>query len=153
MREITGRCLCGDISYRAGGAMVFVACQCRDCRYVSGGAAANVLLAPTEQFAVLTGADLVQGYAVEAESGRKVTREFCSRCGTPLFERLEMLEPHSLLIKVGTVDDQSDLRTEATVWAKSAPAWAAIDERAPAFEDNPPDEFIGQALAAKSSGA
>ena len=151
MSEITGRCLCGKISYSAKGAMVFVACQCRDCRYVSGGAAANVLLAPTEQFTLSSGGDLVQGYTVEADSGRKVTREFCSRCGTPMFERLEMLEPHSMLIKVGTVDDQSELRAEATAWTKSAPAWARIDEHTPSFDENPPDEFIGQALAAKSA--
>ena len=150
MSEVTGRCLCGKVSYSAGGATVFVACHCRDCRYVSGGAAANVLVAQTSHFVLESGADLVQGYTVEADSGHKVTREFCKCCGTPLFERLEILEPHSMLIKVGTVDNQDNLKAEATAWTKSAPAWAKIDEQTKRFDENPADEFIGQLLASKA---
>lgn len=151
MSEMTGHCLCGNVSYRAAGPTAFVACHCRDCRYVSGGAAAHVLIAQTSHFEVLSGADLVHGYTVTADSGRKVTREFCKCCGTPLFERLEILEPHALLIKVGTVDNQDHLGTEVTAWTKSAPAWAKIDERTKTFEGNPAEEFIGQLLASKTA--
>ena len=150
MTEFTGRCLCGKISYRAKGPTAFVACHCRDCRYTSGGAPANILVVQQEAFELLTGADLVQGFTVEAESGHKVTREFCKSCGTPLFEKLEILEPDAMLVKVGTVDQQEDLRVEATAWTKSAPAWAHIDTHARTFDENPADEFIGQLLQSKA---
>lgn len=149
MSDITGRCLCGKISYRAKGPTVFVACHCRDCRYVSGGAPANILVTQTSDFALLSGAELVQDYTAEADSGHKVTRQFCASCGTPLFERLEILEPDAMLIKVGTVDEQDGLKPEATAWTKSAPAWARIDEHTELFEGNPADEFVGQLLASK----
>lgn len=129
---------------------MFVACHCRDCRYASGGAPANILVAQTSGFALLSGADLLRGYTVEADSGRKVTREFCAACGTPMFERLDILEPGAMLIKVGTVDDQDGLKLEATAWTKSAPAWASIDAHTELFEGNPADEFVGQLLAAKA---
>ena len=150
MSEITGRCLCGGVSYQAKGPTVFVACHCRDCRYVSGGAPASILVAQTNGFALLSGADLIQSYTVAGESGHKVMREFCRSCGTPLFERLEILEPDAMLIKVGTVDNQDDLKVEATAWTKSAPAWATIDEHTELFEGNPADEFVGQLLASKA---
>lgn len=149
MSEFTGRCLCGKISYRAEGPTVFVACHCRDCRYVSGGAPANILVTQTSGFALLSGADFLQAHSVKGESGNEVTREFCGCCGTPLFERLELLEPDAMLIKVGTVDNQDGLKPEAIAWTKSAPAWAQIDEHAELFEGNPADEFVGQLLASK----
>lgn len=150
MTEFTGKCLCGKISYRAKGPTAFVACHCRDCRYTSGGAPANVLVVEKDGFQLLTGAELVESYSVQAASGRQVAREFCKSCGTPLFEKLDLLEPHAMLIKVGTVDDQDRLTVEATAWAKSAPAWARIDPEAKSFEDNPADDYIGQILQSKA---
>lgn len=150
MDEIVGRCLCGAVEYSAAEPGVFVTCYCRDCRYASGGAPANVLLVQQAGFKLRQGAANLQEYKSTADSGHGVTREFCGNCGTPMFERLEILEPQAMLIRVGTVDAQQDLKPEVTVWTKSIPAWEKLQDTTVHFEANPDDEEMARRLAGKS---
>ena len=59
-----------------------------------------------------------------------------------MFEVLS-LEPNIRLIKVGTLDDSSELKIDATVWTVSAQPWAHIDRTTQLFDRNPtPDPNI-----------
>src|SRR5262245_36182382 len=46
----------------------------------------------------------VRAYTKRADSGRKITREFCPICGSGINNRLEMV-PGLVVIKGGTLDD------------------------------------------------
>lgn len=128
-----GRCFCGDVRYRVSAEPIsFVVCHCRDCQYASGGGPACVVVVPKEALTI----DNVNGvadYQSVADSGRKVTRHFCSKCGTPMFETLEA-DPSIRLVKSGTMDDASWLEVDATVYTQSAQPWAHIDDSTELFE-------------------
>ena len=132
-----GGCFCRKIRYEVTAASTrFVVCHCRDCQYASGGAPAHVLVVPREGLKVLSGEDMLRSFESTADSGNTVTRQFCSNCGTPMFEVLE-LEPDIRLVKVGTLDDPGGLKIDATVWTVSAQPWAHIDRTTQLFERNP----------------
>lgn len=72
-----------------------------------------------------------------AESGSIATREFCGRCGAPLFAsssaRLEFIG-----IKAASLDDPNWFRAEADVWIGSAQPWDCLDPAIPKFQKNRP---------------
>jgi hypothetical protein len=136
-RTFLGGCFCRAVRYKVTAASTpFVVCHCRDCQYASGGAPAHVLVVPREGLELSSGEDSLRSFKTVAESGHAVTRQFCSICGTPMFEILE-LEPDIRLVKVGTLDDASGLKIDATAWTVSAQPWAHIDQTTQLFERNP----------------
>jgi hypothetical protein len=82
----------------------------------------------------------VKGYTTIADSGRKITREFCPNCGAPLFTRAEKL-PDSVFLKAGSLDEPELVKPNCQTWTKRAVPWAYIDEKLPCFpEGRPPQE-------------
>jgi hypothetical protein len=127
--------MCGAVRYEVTAEpLAFVQCYCRECQYVSGGAAANVLVVPPGSIKISRGT--VKGFTSRTDKGNTVTRQFCPECGTPMFS-----EPSAVpvgVVKAGTLDDRSWLKPSMTLWTKSAPPWAHIDPKIPAFEKDPP---------------
>jgi hypothetical protein len=144
--KLSGRCFCGGVRFElAKKPSLFVACYCRDCQYASGGAPANVLVVTKGELDIHTGAELLSSYACVADSGRKVTRQFCKVCGTPMFEILE-LDPNMRLVKIGTLDDQSGLSVDASVWTHSAQPWVETEARAERFTHDVPMHLVEKAM-------
>ena len=136
-RVFSGGCFCRAVRFTVTApATPFVVCHCRDCQYASGGAPANVLVVPRDGLEVVSGSDALRSFKTVADSGHEVTRQFCSVCGTPMFEVLE-LEPDIRLVKVGSLDDASGLQVDATAWTVSAQPWAHVDRTTVLFERNP----------------
>lgn len=136
-----GGCFCRTVRYRVtADAAPFVVCHCRDCQFVSGGAPAHILVVPRDAIELLSGESALSSFASVSDSGHLITRQFCSVCGTPTFEILE-LEPDIRLVKVGTLDDATGLKVDATVWTISAQPWAYIDRSTQLFERNPPPQL------------
>ncbi|MGI3899293.1 MAG: GFA family protein [Janthinobacterium lividum] len=131
-----GRCFCRGITFRLSAEPIsFVVCHCRDCQYASGGSPACVLVVPATGLDILDGKSLVADYRSMADSGRAVTRHFCSRCGTPMFETLEA-DPTIRLVKAGTLDEPGGLKVDATAWTDSAQPWAMIDPETEQFRQD-----------------
>jgi hypothetical protein len=85
------------------------------------------MIAPTE---ALSFSGEVSEYSKTADSGNRVTRQFCPKCGTHLFA-LSSARPHLRVIRVSNLDDPSSVQPSANIWADSAPAWACLN---PALE-------------------
>lgn len=147
MSDLSGRCFCGAVRYSATPSKrLFVACHCRDCQYASGGAPANVVVVPRSHFTLEAGGDTLGAFTCIADSGRQVTRKFCLTCGTPMFEDLEAV-PEFILVKAGTVDDQSGLSTDAAVWTASAQPWSEISDHYPSFPGEIPQSVVAAAFS------
>ena len=129
---ITGGCLCGEIRYecRAEPVVSFI-CHCTDCQKFTGSVFAADLFFPRESFRILSGAPTK--FAVTAESGKKVEREFCSKCGASLFEVLEKL-PDLIAVTAGSLDDKSVFKPARHIWTKSQVAAIQVNDDLPKFE-------------------
>ena len=132
---ITGGCLCGAVRFRATeGPIAARICWCRDCQKLGAGGPA---VSAAFKTASVTIAGALSDYASTADSGNKMHRRFCSKCGSHLFSEAEV-RPHLIFIRVGALDDPTVAKPGATIWTDSAPSWASIDPNLPNFKKQPP---------------
>jgi hypothetical protein len=133
--EITGGCLCGAVRYRSAAHPITTrVCWCRLCQYLGAGSGTVNVCFPSEGFTV-EGA--TTDHRSVADSGSVMHRQFCPRCGTPLFSSAES-RPHLIFVRAGTLDDPEAARPAMTIWTAAAPTWAAIDTRIPSLAGQPP---------------
>lgn len=135
MQNMTGGCLCGSVRYQANAKPVMTrACWCRTCQYLASGSATVNMVIATDAVAI-TGE--LSNFESTADSGNKMHRKFCPKCGVHLFSQAEV-RPHILIVRAGTLDEPKDVKIDALIWTSSAPAWAHLDPDIPQFEKQPP---------------
>jgi hypothetical protein len=133
--SISGSCLCKAVRYTVEAEPATVrACWCRVCQYI--GAGSGTMNAAFSKSAVSIEGE-TRDYVSVADSGAVMHRRFCPNCGTHLFSEAEP-RPHLIIVRVGTLDDPEKVRPKATIWTRSAPSWACIDESLPRFEGPQP---------------
>jgi hypothetical protein len=133
--ERTGGCACGAIRFKITGPLMGVGvCHCTDCQKASGGSPNYVALAPKTAFEVTRGEAKV--YVSKGDSGEDVGRAFCPNCGSPLWS----LPPNAPFtpVKLGALDDSSDLTPSLHLYTASAPPWHLMHDGLPAFPKMPP---------------
>jgi len=137
MTERTGRCLCGQVSFRIKAEPLAARiCWCRDCQRIASNGTANAMF--PSQAIEITGSP--SEYTRIAASGNQVRRRFCAHCGSQLFADSSG-RPGLTVVRIGTLDDPSSIRPTANIWRTSAPAWACLDaalERVAAQPTPPP---------------
>jgi hypothetical protein len=134
--ERLGGCACGAVRFRIGAPIYGVAaCYCRTCQYSTGGGPNYVVLAPRNAFQVIQGEP--RRHRVQAESGNAIARAFCAECGTPLWSETTDGAPW-MPVKVGALDDPSDLQVTSAVFVSEAQPWHQMHAGARAFEKMPP---------------
>ena len=79
----------------------------------------------------------LRDYTSSADSGNRMHRQFCERCGTPVTSVSEA-RPHLTILRAGTLDDRELARPSLTIWTESAPSWACIDAALPTTPRQPP---------------
>src|SRR6266576_2972486 len=128
-RPITGRCLCGGVTYTADAEPVVQAvCHCTDCQRQTSSPFSVVVAVPRDGFAVE--GDTLSSFTTTGEDhGGDTARNFCSACGSPLFS-VSPSAPQLILIKAGSLDDSSWLEPGLEVWTRSAQPWAPHFENA-----------------------
>ncbi|MHC4742495.1 MAG: GFA family protein [Planctomycetota bacterium] len=132
---LKGGCLCGAVQYQwTGESPTASYCHCDDCRKATGG---PYTVGVGVDVAGLTVAGEIAGYTKTADSGKLITREFCPKCGSPLFTRSE-LHPDKLWIKGGSLDTPELIKMTHQSWIDHAVSWAYIDKNLPAHKDNGP---------------
>lgn len=135
-REMTGRCLCGGVTYRIESEPFAQAvCHCKDCQRQAGSAFSVVVGVPRDAF-VVEGDTLASFDTIGAVHGTPTHRHFCSRCGSPIFSAVDA-QPDVVYVKAGTLDDTSWLEPNAEVFTRSALPWAPRLENAARFETMP----------------
>src|SRR5271166_3149471 len=82
--QITGRCLCGSVTYRAEAEPLLQAvCHCTDCQRQSGTAFSVVVGVPRAALTV-EGSTLASFTTTGEDHGTDTQRRFCSACGSPI---------------------------------------------------------------------
>jgi hypothetical protein len=133
--EITGRCYCGALRYRASGESLFSGqCHCRECQYITGGHPNVVVGMPEAGFAYVAGTPKA---FQRGDLENPVTREFCPQCGTHILSRAPGL-PGAVLIKVGTFDDPSLFTgPQMVIYTIDKQRFHTVPDGVPAFERVP----------------
>ncbi len=131
---LRGGCLCGAVRYECPGPLGEASyCHCDDCKRATGGPYTVGVLTPAATLRIVSGQ--VKSYTSIADSGRKITRQFCPECGAPLFTRAEKC-PDLVFIKAGSLDEPQHVKPTCQIWTKCAVPWAYIDETLPRFPES-----------------
>lgn len=121
----TGRCLCGNVRYRAAGKpMAMTLCQCTHCQRVTGSAVAAYSVYPKDAVTVEQGE--LKTYDDKGE-GMTVSRSFCPDCGSPVLAVPERA-PKICIVYAGTLDDRSDFNPTVCGWCDSGQPWLTLPD-------------------------
>ncbi len=129
MMDITGRCYCGQVAYKAHGpGFMKFECYCRECRYISGGGPVMGMAVMNEGFEITKGE--VKSFTRDDVEGA-VTRQFCPNCGTHMITRAPGF-PQGVIIKIGSLDDESQFDgAEMAAFACDARPWHRLPDHIP----------------------
>lgn len=135
-RPITGRCLCGNITYSVDAEPVWQGiCHCSNCQRQTASAFSMVVGVPSDALTVQ--GDTLGSFKTASEGYQSTTeRRFCSACGSPIFSVIESM-PGLAFVKAGTIDDISWFEPTAEIWAESAQPWAPHFEGVARYERIP----------------
>jgi hypothetical protein len=135
-RPITGRCLCGAVTYSADAEPVAQGvCHCTDCQRQTGNPFSVVVAVPRAALNV-EGSPLASFATTGEDHGEDTERNFCSACGSPVFSIAAVL-PELAFIKAGSLDDASWLEPALEAWTSSAQPWSPHFEHAARIERGP----------------
>lgn len=128
MPKLSGKCLCGNISFSADTEITRAAnCHCVDCR-ASTGAAYATLVTVDEAAVHITGAPKI--YKHKADSGADIEKHFCPDCGSQLFGR-NSNRPNSLSIRAGVLDQTEEVKPAFNVFLDSKIESTPVDPALP----------------------
>lgn len=135
-RPITGRCLCGAVSYSVDAEPVWQGvCYCSNCQRQTASAFSIIVGVPSR--ALVVQGDAIASFETASEGYESTTRrQFCSGCGSPLFSTIESM-PDLAFLKGGTIDDPSWFEPTVEIWTRSAQPWAPHFENARRYERIP----------------
>jgi hypothetical protein len=134
MVEMTGRCLCGKVSYAANADPVFVGvCHCTHCQKQTGTAFSVLVGIPKPAMSIQ---GQVRTFHDTGDSGLPVERNFCPECGSPIFSDVAVM-PGITFIKAGTLDDTTWLDPNVHVYCDSAERWMPIPQSTQRFAKMP----------------
>lgn len=116
---ITGRCLCGDVTYTIN-AEPFgaVSCHCKDCQRLHG--IYNPMAVVDKDKVTITPEDAVGWY----DSSEEKARGFCKKCGAALF--MIQKQGPKILISVGSLDDTSGMKNVKNIFTEEAGEYYAM---------------------------
>jgi hypothetical protein len=131
MGKLDGSCLCGKITYSCDAEPLANAiCHCTECQRQTGTSFSIIVAVPTDALKV-EGDSLSSFTTVGTDSGSKVSRQFCSECGSPIVSLSEGT-PELAFIKAGTLNDTSWFEPQMQVWCDSAQPWVPVTNLADA---------------------
>ncbi|MGH2903255.1 MAG: GFA family protein [Solirubrobacteraceae bacterium] len=132
---ITGRCLCGGVTYSVDAEPVWQGvCHCSNCQRQTASAFSTVVGVPSR---ALTVKGTLASFKTASEGFQSTTeRRFCSTCGSPIYSTIESM-PEVAFLKAGTIDDISWFLPTVEIWTSSAQPWAPHFEGATRYERIP----------------
>jgi hypothetical protein len=140
---VTGGCQCGQVRYRITAPLANAyTCHCTECQKQSASAfsmAIPIALADLE----LTG----ETAAIErpTDSGAVTTCTFCPACGSRLYHQ-NTRSPGRASLKVGCLDDTSQIRPVCHLWVSKKQPWVVLDPELPAYDTQPTDLAAWRAM-------
>ena len=132
---LTGGCLCGNVRYAIHGAPRFVAqCFCRDCQKATGTGHTTIVGVEAGNLTV-TGVPTV--FTSLGDTGGRVNRHFCGRCGSRLFTSGD-LPGEVRMIQAGTLDRPDQVSPTTAIYLKDRIPWDTVDPSLVPFQAMPP---------------
>ena len=129
-----GQCLCGAVQYAITGSLGEVRyCHCLRCRQANGTAFSTNARIPEAQFEMITGEDALTSY----EMGPGIRRYFCSKCGSPVFVKIDR-DPGFIRPRIGGLTGEVDVSIAAHVWTSSPADWHERTAHLPQFDEAKP---------------
>lgn len=130
--QLSGKCLCGAVSYTSVLPSAFMGkCYCTDCSNESGTGHITTIAVPD---AGMTVTGTMTEYTKMSDSGHRLTKYFCTVCGSTLFTRPEKLAG-LVVIRAGTLDDRSIIEPQLQMYVSRAPAWDRPDDAVKSFPE------------------
>ena len=134
MPKLSGKCLCGKISYSADTEIKMMAnCHCTDCRAATG-AVYGTLLFVAEDALQINGTPKV--FKHKAASGADMEKHFCADCGSQMFGR-NSNRPHTISIRAGGLEQSELIKPGVNVYLGSKIASTPIDPELKGFAKMP----------------
>lgn len=131
MDRHSGSCLCKSISYSfIGDVNEYGFCHCESCRKASGSAFSANAGVDAASFTV----DDPHDYLREFESSSGTHRFFCSKCGSPLFSRIDMV-PEFIRVRLGTLDTDLERKASKHTFMAENPSWYVMTDDLPQFQN------------------
>jgi hypothetical protein len=144
----SGRCLCGQVSWRASAVPANVrACHCRNCQRANG--------APFFARAIFLAGDVEwDGETTRWASSARLDRLSCARCGTPMFA--EPKDPPARLgVALATLDDPAAIVPEMHIWVSEKVAWLTLADGLPQHPRGAPlnpSPLVGEGVGREPDG-
>lgn len=135
MTEISleGGCGCGSVRYRLTDEPIFVNnCHCRLCQRQTGTPSAVNAFIEASKLEHLSG-ELTE-FEFQTGSGGAQTVVRCATCGTPVWSHYSGLGRKAPAVRVGTLDEPSEIRLDAAIYVADKAAWAALPDGVPQFD-------------------
>ena len=136
MRKISGGCLCGSVRYTSDAEPIMTAiCHCENCQRQTGTSFSIIIGVPEDSITFHKKETLTE-YIDYGQSGKKIRRHFCNKCGSPILSLVENA-PGLGIIKAGTLDDKSWLKPASQFWCSTAQPWVELSEELEKHDKNP----------------
>lgn len=136
MKKLTGRCLCGDVSYEISGELgPIYNCHCSKCRRWHGSAFRTRATVESKQFRWTSG----QNGLSQFHSSENTIKWFCSKCGSNLVSTYDD-RPDIIGVPLGGLEQDPGRRPEAHIFAASKSPWYEITDGLPQHEEWPGSE-------------
>ncbi len=137
MTGFKGGCLCGAITYEVSSDPFNMwNCHCDDCRKATGASFATNVFVKLEDLTITKGTPST--YQHSADSGNTMTKEFCSECGSQIFNR-NSARPEIKVVRVGSIDDASFVKPWANLYSSKALPFTCFADGLDNFEKMPTD--------------
>lgn len=129
MKQISGRCLCGQVQYVVSDDFKYSGfCHCSDCRRFSGSSSSAIAGIEALALRVLQGGESIRRY-IKSEN---TVLAFCGHCGSSLYA--EKPKRGMLHLRLGTLDEAPTLRPQFHSYVGSKAEWDTICDGLPQFE-------------------
>ncbi|MBT6096730.1 MAG: GFA family protein [Rhodospirillaceae bacterium] len=134
MATISGKCLCGGISYESDNEPMFTAnCHCSDCRAATGAAYSTLSFFKSDDVKI---SGETKSYQHVADSGSQMIKRFCPNCGSQLFGENSAREG-MISVRAGTIDQVEMVKPARNVYCGSKIPSTPLDPELPASEKMP----------------
>jgi hypothetical protein len=118
---LTGSCACGSVAYEVTEPFTTAGyCHCKRCQRRSGALWALNAVVPADGFEVVRGGEHVRVW--EPPDG--LPKAFCTICGGQLYSD----GGDSIVVRLGAIDADPEIRPEWHQWLESAPDWEPIPD-------------------------
>ncbi|NKB57286.1 MAG: hypothetical protein GKS00_13245 [Alphaproteobacteria bacterium] len=134
MTHLSGKCLCGNVSFSADTDIKLMAnCHCSDCRAATGAAYGTLLFVEADALQV-TGSPKV--FKHTADSGADMEKHFCPDCGSQLFGK-NSNRANMVSVRAGVVEQTDLIKPAVNVYMSSKIPSTPVDPELKGFDKMP----------------